>query len=470
MKSLWRIGTRYILRAVFITFFVLCANIALFVHIGTKMQERENGLLFIRQRVGEIAEGLKMGEQGRWELSAEGQRLLEEGIFVWVMRLDSMGRVDWSQNLPPELDRDYGLGDVAVFSRWYLEDYPVITWRHQDGLLVFGMDSQDIIRISYLIGADRVRQLPEMATGFLILNIALLCMVILFFAWRFYRSLRPVGKGIEALSQGASLRLSEKGALGELGKRLNKASELIQRQREKLEQRDSARTEWIAGVSHEIRTPLALITGYSDELAKDEAWNEESRRKAEIIRSQSLLIKQLISDLNLVSRLEYNAEPLRGEPCIPAMLLRECAAEFYNRGLGENHEIELVIAPEAEKARLKGDRALLLRAFRNLMGNSIRHNPEGCLVLVRLEKTQEGVKCIFCDTGTGIPPQVIRELQKKEGRAAESGSRVHIMGLRVVWQITATHGGRMSFSERTETERGGFDVCLYLPCLTEEGI
>ena len=94
-----------------------------------------------------------------------------------------------------------------------------------------------------------------------------------------------------------------------------------------------------------------------------------------MIQQQSLVIRQLISDLNLTSKLEYHAQPLSVTEYAPAELLRECAADYYDQGLDDIYEIELQIGPKEERLRLTGDRGLLMRAFRNLVGNSIRHNP-----------------------------------------------------------------------------------------------
>ena len=53
----------------------------------------------------------------------------------WGMLLDQEGRVVWSIRKPEELPEQYTLTDVAAFTRWYLNDYPVQSWVREDGLL-----------------------------------------------------------------------------------------------------------------------------------------------------------------------------------------------------------------------------------------------------------------------------------------------------------------------------------------------
>ena len=57
---------------------------------------------------------------------------------TWAMLLDDNGTVIWQNNLPKELPLEYSATDIAIFSKWYLDDYPVKVWKHPDGLLVIG--------------------------------------------------------------------------------------------------------------------------------------------------------------------------------------------------------------------------------------------------------------------------------------------------------------------------------------------
>ena len=77
-----------------------------------------------------------------------------------------------------------------------------------------------------------------------------------------------------------------------------------------------------------------------------------------MICRQSLVIRQLIQDLNLTSKLAYHAQPLHKTEFSPAILLRECVAEFYNEGMEQNYEIEVAVTEEGEQVRITGDEGL----------------------------------------------------------------------------------------------------------------
>lgn len=473
MKSLWKISRRYIWSAIVITVFVININMLVFVGGMLKLAGSDSGQEgdISRSLMEEINSSLRQ-EDGVWKLTDEGLQKLEESSFVWAMLLDEHGTIAWSYELPEELNRRYSIADVSVFSRWYLADYPVRTWRKGDRLMVYGMGKGDKVRINVIYRLALMEKLPEIVKYFVLLNLLLLFALALFFAYRFYRSIRPIAQGIDSLAAKQPARVPQKGLTAELAVRLNEASRHLQEQDGKLAKRDMARTEWIAGVSHDIRTPLTLITGYADELAANPALGEEERKKAGQIQEAALVIGQLIADLNLTSKLEYQTQPLRMTSFFPAGLLRECVAEYYNQGIGDSYEIEVEIAAETEQMQCCGDTGLLLRAFRNLIGNSIRHNPDGCVVNVRLSAWEDGAEYLFTDSGPGIPERVVRVLREEEEKSAVGGENaawrkedgkpdaceqnpIHVMGLRLAKQIVKAHGWMFEFERR---ESGMYDV------------
>lgn len=102
----------------------------------------------------------------------------------------------------------------------------------------------------------------------------------LFFSWRGSKSLQTVTAGLDTLAQGGTVSLPAAGFAGELAQKLNETSEQLRRRNEIIARRDTARTEWIAGVSHDIRTPLALILGWAEQLQRDATLPAAARQKA----------------------------------------------------------------------------------------------------------------------------------------------------------------------------------------------
>ncbi len=120
-----------------------------------------------------------------------------------------------------------------------------------------------------------------------------------------------------------------------------------------------------------MRTPLALILGWAEQLEQDTALPAAARQKACGIRTQSEKLRALIEDLNLTSKLQYGAQPLRCRPTQAGPLLRRLAAEIaVYSPLAARCTVALEIAPDADKAILDADAALLARAVENLLHNA----------------------------------------------------------------------------------------------------
>ena len=460
MKSLFKIIRRYISSTILLVVFVVALNILALSYVALQYEEGLNKMegtssTTVSRQMKDIASQLTETPEG-WQISQQGIDILNENQYIWGMLLDENGDAVWEWQLPDEFPRSYSLADVASFSRWYLKDYPVRVWEYGKGLLVLGQEPGRFFRVILVFNNVYLDALYQYIVIFVALNSILIFGLTLWFGYRFYRSLRPLARGVDALAESRPVLLSEKGITEELARKLNQTSRILERQSEKLRQRDNARTEWISGVSHDIRTPLALITGYAEALTAEETLSPENHQRAESIRRQSLIIRQLISDLNLTSKLEYNAQPLHMTEYRPAVLLREIAADYYNEGLADCYDIDVNISGEAEQICLTGDTGLLKRALRNVIGNSIRHNPEGCRISAVLLSDSGHVIWRFSDSGPGIPRAVVDILQNRP----DSGSRMHIMGLRIVMQIISAHGGRVLFPRNGD---GAYGVEFILP-------
>ena len=72
---------------------------------------------------------------------------------IWGIVIDNSGNVIWQYNLPEEIPLKYSLQDVATFSKGYIKNYPVFTWKQENDLLVLGYPKNSYSKIvtNYLI-------------------------------------------------------------------------------------------------------------------------------------------------------------------------------------------------------------------------------------------------------------------------------------------------------------------------------
>ncbi|HJA37178.1 MAG TPA: HAMP domain-containing histidine kinase [Firmicutes bacterium] len=340
-----------------------------------------------------VSDALAEGPQGY--VFTAGPLLDEQG--QWAMLLDAQGRVIWQWNKPADVPDQFTLNQVASFSRWYLSDYPVQVRTRPDGLLVVGSPKGSTWKYSIAMDSDVLARVPAWLTALFL--VSLLCVIGLS-AWVLRRWFRKEQR-----------------------------------------QRDAARSDWIHGVSHDIRTPLSMVMGYASQLETDPALPAAQRRQAAIIRHQSQTIRDLVNDLNLTMRLDYQMQPLRREPLSPAALVRQVAADALNGGLPDAFPLEVSLSPSLEGVSMNADGFLLRRALQNLLNNCVRHHPAGCAITLGAAVQQN--QCILWVENTGQVQHVPSPDALPDAALAPDGGAAHGTGLRLVRQIAEAHGGTL---------------------------
>ena len=451
MKTFAALIRRYVLATAAIVLLVGGLLVGQIFYVGFK----SNAVDATGYRVGTLADALKQAETGlQWGREHTPEEWMQG--HAWAMVLDDDGNVIWQQNLPQKLNHRYTASEVAVFSHWYLADYPVQCWAADYGLFVVAEPVGTCWKYNIDMKQKMIMMLAKSIQPTMVELLLVVLGCCLFFSWRGSKSLQTVTAGLDTLAQGGTVSLPAAGFAGELAQKLNETSEQLRRRNEIIARRDTARTEWIAGVSHDIRTPLALILGWAEQLQRDAILPAAARQKAGGICTQCEKIRILIEDLNLTSKLQYGAQPLRCRPTQAGPLLRRLAAEFCDSPLAASCTVALEIAPDADKAILDADAALLARAVENLLHNAACHNPGPVQVQLSAVRTGKTLRITIADDGAGYPPAVLHALQT--GEAGENTP--HILGLHVVEQIIRAHGGTAAFARNAPR---GAKAVLVLP-------
>ena len=448
MKAFGKYISKYLLSFFAFALVLLLINILAFALTFGGIVFREYGSASPANMLEAVAADLSASG-----ISEETEQELN-GNHIWAMLLDASGHCIWEVSLPEEIPTQYTIQDVAVFSKGYLQDYPVFVRNMANGLLVLGYPKDSFMKLTGNYFPIRaIRLFPLFVTGILAIDILLLFLVYYFSKRKISKNTEPIMASIKTLSTGKPVDLSIRGELSEIADSVNQASQVLSRQ-------NQARANWISGVSHDIRTPLSMIMGYAGRIASDRLASGDIQQEAEIIRAQSAKIKDLVQDLNLVSQLEYEMQPLHKEPVRLSKLLRSYAADLLNAGISEKHSIEVEISPEAETAVIDCDARLISRAINNLVQNSINHNPQGCTISLGLIRSDTAIFLTVADNGVGMSAEKLRELEEKPHYMESTDERLdlrHGLGMLLVRQIMEVHGGVM---EINTTQICGLTVIL----------
>lgn len=452
MNAVQRFFRRYIVSTVGIVILFLTFNIALFFTILIAGSMSGSDAVFSVETFSNHI----VWQDETWAADDTALSMLQE-YTAWAMLLNEDGDVVWQQNLPENLPRSYTSAEVASFSRWYLEDYPVKVWTRADGnLMVVGFPPRTLVKFYYALEWPYMGGLLGGIAAAFIINLLLIIFLILRNTRKVEKAMTPILQGIQNLSHGKALHLEEQGELAEINAGLNRAAGYMKK-------KDNTRAEWIRGVSHDIRTPLSMVLGYASELEDDCDLPPNARKQAGMIRRESEKMKRLIDDLNLTTKLEYALQPVHFQDMDWVETSRQAVSEVLNSGLDSRYEIVFAEMQPGRSLHLLGDDGLLRRMLDNLIRNSITHNPHGCRISVSVGEEKGHCLCIVSDDGIGIEPERLKVLNRGDDITSTQGSdekNEHGLGLKLVMQIVKAHRGTVSFSDSTPH---GLEVRISLP-------
>lgn len=385
---------------------------------------------------------------------------------VWAILIgDNTKTVVWhTDNLPDAVPEKYSLSDISSLTSGYIEGYPTYTGDTEDGLLVLGYPKDSYWKHLWPSWDYQfIAHLPQIFLVVLFCNVLLIFVIYIWTTGKLSRSVNPIVQGIRDLAERKQIQLKEKGVLSELAMNINQTSQILQSQERGLKKRETARVNWIAGVSHDIRTPLSIVMGYAGQLEDNPDFTPEERKKASVILRQSKKMRNLINDLNLASKLEYNMQPLNPEKINVVALVRQVVVDFINNDIENNYPIEWKTDDKLSSCIIQADEDLVKRAISNLIQNCINHNENGCTIYVSVHVTQNKCMITVEDDGIGTTDDQIEKLNNTPHyMISDDGTteQRHGLGLLIVKQILQSHDGIMLIGH---SRYAGFAVTLELP-------
>jgi PAS domain S-box-containing protein len=238
--------------------------------------------------------------------------------------------------------------------------------------------------------------------------------------------------------------------------------------RERAEQADRAKEEFLATLSHELRTPATVASGYLYLLREGEL-DEEGRMRAleSMERSNSAQIR-LVNDIMDASRigagkLVIDAARLDLVGLVQGAL-RMLQPSAVEKGLAMDYQGDVT------QAWVDGDAERLQQVVWNLLSNAIKYTRSGGRVEVRLGCARSAVRVSVADNGIGIDPTSLPHIFERFRQADPSpGSRYRGLGLglAIARSIVELHGGQLHAESPGRNQGATFSFSL--PLARESG-
>jgi signal transduction histidine kinase len=205
--------------------------------------------------------------------------------------------------------------------------------------------------------------------------------------------------------------------------------------------------DFVAAVSHEFRTPLTTLRQMTEALDDGRVKTEE--RRASYYRSlmgATNRLHWLVEDLLDFGRMQSGALEHRRTQLNARELTEKLVRDFQREAEAQGFAVVAGSAPDVD---LVADPEALSRALWNLLDNAVKYSGDSRSVELSVEKRDGSVAWSVHDCGIGIPARELSRVFQKFYRGDEArraGIRGTGLGLAMVEQIVAAHGGRISIS------------------------
>ncbi|MDG5766662.1 ATP-binding protein [Balneolales bacterium ANBcel1] len=251
----------------------------------------------------------------------------------------------------------------------------------------------------------------------------------------------------------------------------NRAAAEIERQRyeeniiaerNRANEMNTLKNNFLSNLSHEVRTPLNSIIGFSS-LLIEELDDEEQLKFLTYITDGGKRLLQTINDLLDISLLESKPGGLQFHEIDLAAEIRETVGMMQNEA--RDKDLTIGYPDEDRDIRVMGDHHMAGQVLRKVVGNAIKFTEEGSVTIELDTASRENgnyVLVLVKDTGIGIDtdfiPHVFDEFKQESRGMARKYEGVGL-GLTIARKMMHLMGGFIEVE--SEKDKGSvFTLCF----------
>ena len=192
--------------------------------------------------------------------------------------------------------------------------------------------------------------------------------------------------------------------------------------------------QFIANVSHELLTPISLLKNRFENLLQNESINDEGIDKIASSLKTLDVLKKVINNLLLISKIDNNQFAHNEE-----ISIKEIVAEILEDFEDRIEEKQITVLNEVEEDFVfTGNRTLIRIMINNLISNAIKYNVEKGKITLKANFTADNSLLSIADTGKGMTEAQLATIFERFTRIVieQEGQG---LGLAIVDSIAAFH-------------------------------
>ncbi len=179
-------------------------------------------------------------------------------------------------------------------------------------------------------------------------------------------------------------------------------------QKEKFEQLNRIKSEFLSFASHQVKAPMAVVKGYAELIAKNiDNVPEQAKDFAKKIEESVNNLLVLIEEFMDYRRIEEGKLELHFEEVEIISLIKEIVNNLNL--LAKQKNLELSFETNLEQMIIKVDKVRFSQVIQNLIDNAIKYTPQGWVKVKVYSKDHKELIIEVSDSGIGMS----KELQSK---------------------------------------------------------
>ena len=215
---------------------------------------------------------------------------------------------------------------------------------------------------------------------------------------------------------------------------------------ERLDEGFIAQRQFTGNAAHELRTPLSLMQAQLELFSAEHP--DVLPETADFLR----LLREQTERMTQMTKTLLEMSELKTVPCTDRIELAPMVEEIFADLAPLADRNGIILESEGDGAMIGSD-TLIYRMLFNLTENSIRYNRPNGTVRIMITDEKNRLVMRVADTGCGIPEKYRESIFQPFFRVDKSRSRENGgvgLGLSLVWEIVALHGGEIRVEESSE--------------------
>lgn len=249
----------------------------------------------------------------------------------------------------------------------------------------------------------------------------------------------------QVLRSAANGELSARTQMSHKGNDLARIGHSVDEMLSRLQGVVSAMSDISANIAHELKTPITRLQ-YNlltlNEIANKHELDEDFYDQLDLSLKESSRLAEIFDALLRISQIESGNRRQRFEK-IDLVKVIATIDEIYT-DVAEDAGMRLTVERPNSPIFIQGDRGLLTQQLANLVENSLRYCPKGCVISLSCHQLMDKVILEVADNGPGINDQEKNRVFERLYRVNKSRNDGGLgIGLSLVKAITELHYGQI---------------------------